>query len=282
MTRRRGRPGPDPIEILDAWERAIVAWKVELRAAGRPSTSLRVLIRYVRGISYAVASPELVTRADLLAFLSREDWSPETRKSARTSLRAFFGWAHAEGLIPSNPAERLPEVRVPHAEPRPADDAAIEAALAAASDRVRLMLLLGAVAGLRRSEIAQVHTGDLRGDALLVHGKGGKERTVDLPPALAGLLRSLPAGWAFPGPAGHMSPEHVGKLVTRSLPRGTTPHMLRHAAASALHEDGVSLLELRAFLGHTSVATTQRYVRVRSTRTTEAMARRAAALAGAR
>lgn len=282
MTRRRGRPGPDPIEVLDGWEQAVVAWQVELRAAGRTPAAIRLLCHYVRDLARTVPTPQEVARGHVLAYLGRESWSPETRKSARTSLRAFFGWAAAEGVIEENPASRLPAIRVPHAEPRPADDAAITAALAAASDRVRLMLLLGAVAGLRRAEIARVHSDDLRGDLLLIHGKGGKQRTVGLPASLAAQLRALPPGWAFPGVHGPMTAGHVGALIHRALPAGTTPHQLRHAAATALHEEGVSLLELRAFLGHASVATTQRYVAVRSTRTTAAMARRADALVGAR
>lgn len=281
MTRRRGRPGPDPIEFLDGWETAVVAWRVELRAAGRPATSVRLLCHYVRDFARTTPTPQEATRADLLAYLAGHQWAPETLKSARSSLRAFFAWATAEGLLETDPAARLPAIRIPQAEPRPADDAAIHLALAAADDRTRLMVLLGAVGGMRRAEIAQVHSDDLRGDDLLVHGKGNKQRTVGLDPVLAGLLRGLPPGWAFPSRQGHLTPGTVGVLITRTLPAGTSPHQLRHAAASALYEDGIGLLELRAFLGHTSVATTQRYVKIKTARTTAAMARRCAALVGA-
>jgi integrase len=283
VTRRRGLPGPDPIEIQDAWEQAVTDWRMEMRAAGRTAESLRLGTHYVRMFARTCETPQKASRRDLITFLSRSDWAPETRKSARTSLRGFFSWAAATDVIEADPAASLPPVRVPQADPRPATDDAIRQALTAASDRVRLMVLLGAVAGLRRAEIARVHSDDLDRDGeLVVWGKGGRRRTIGLDPALVALLHALPPGWAFPGRDGHMSPAHVGKLVTNALPAGTTPHMLRHACASALYEDGLGLLELRALLGHSSVATTQRYVRIRSARTTAAMGARLATLTGAR
>lgn len=285
MTRRRGRPGPDPVEVLEGWELAVTGWRLEQRAAGRSPESLRLGTHYVRALARTVPTPQEVTRRDLIAFLSRDDWSPETRKSARTSLRGFFAWAAAEGLVEANPAASLPPIHVPQAEPRPATDDAIRAALAAADERVRLMVLLGAVAGLRRAEISRVHSDDLDdADQLRVHGKGGKTRTVGLDPVLAGLLRALPPGWAFPSPqrtGRPYTPDAVGRLISQALPPGTTPHMLRHACASGLYADGLGLLELRDLLGHTSVATTQRYTKVRTERTTAHMGARLASLVGA-
>lgn len=56
------------------------------------------------------------------------------------------------------------------------------------------MLRLAGEAGLRRAEIAQVHTADLMdGGALLVHGKGGKNRVVPISTYLVSLIRQAPA-----------------------------------------------------------------------------------------
>lgn len=204
---------------------------------------------------------------------------PETRKSARSALRSFYGWAYAYGGLQHNPAADLPAVHVPRAEPRPCPEEAIQEALGRADRRVTIMLLLACVYALRRGEIARVHLRDLDGDVLTIHGKGGVRRTVTLDPGLAGVIRArcgsaAAGGWLFPSGSdtGHYTPGYVGKLMTRALPKGYTPHQLRHAAASALHEGGLDWGELSQFLGHADVSTTQRYTRLIPHRTNAATA----------
>ena len=77
---------------------------------------------------------------------------------------------------------------VPRGVPRPAPDLVIRAALAAADDRTRLMILLAVLAGLRRAEIAGLHTSDYAGGVLTVRGKGGRTRMVPAHPLLAARL----------------------------------------------------------------------------------------------
>lgn len=186
----------------------------------------------------------------------------------------FYGWAYRRGYTATNPAADLPTVHVPFAEPRPATDEAIQYGLDRADARQWLMLMLAGISALRVGEISRVRTDqlDARND-LTVIGKGGRVRIVRLPPPVADAVRARPAGWVFvsPAKAGHLTPGHVGKLMKRALPPGTTPHQLRHAAASHLHAMGVSLVELRQLLGHASLATTQLYVRVIPKRTAAAI-----------
>lgn len=153
------------------------------------------------------------------------------------------------------------------------------AAILAADERVRLMIALGSH-GLRRGEIARAHTDALRADlggvALDVDGKGGKRRLVPLTDALGRELGRLPAGWVFPSPAGgHLTPAHVGKLVSRCLPAGVTPHQLRHRFATRAYAATRDIEAVRQLLGHASLVTTQRYV------ATPADALRAAVVAAA-
>lgn len=92
--------------------------------------------------------------------------------------------------------------------PRPCPDAHIYAAMCAANDVERLMLRLGAEAGLRLSEIAAVHSRDvLEGDAgpsLIVRGKGDKQRIVPISEDLAKRITAAP-GWLFPAGGGDTS-----------------------------------------------------------------------------
>ena len=143
----------------------------------------------------------------------------------------------------------------------------LNAALAAADDRVRLMLQLASREGLRRGEIARVHsddlTRDLGGSSLLVHGKGGAERIVPVGDDLARMLRHLPYGWAFPGAIdGHLSAARVGELVSAVLPRGWSAHPLRHRFATVTYAGCHDLLTVQQLLGHSRPETTQLYVQL--------------------
>lgn len=265
---------------MDTWGGATSEWLKELRAAGDSEGTITVRQTHLRRFARGVPAPFEATRDDLITFLAVDRWSPEYRRSIRSTLTGFYGWAHREGHVQENPAARLPKVRVPMAEPRPAPDEAIRATLRRADDRQTFMLLLGAVGGLRRKEIASVHSRDLEDEELRIRGKGGRERVVALPPALARRIRQQGPGWLFPnGQGGHLTSAHVGVLLRRILPAGVTPHMLRHAAASALHDEGLDLFELRRFLGHSSVATTQRYVYIRDARVAAATVRAGARFA---
>ena len=98
--------------------------------------------------------------------------------------KGFFTWAYRTGRMQVYIGDEIPSVRIPKAAPRPAPDDAWEAALAAADARGTLMLRLAGEVGLRRGEVAQVHTRDVlvAGGAaqLLVQGKGGKQRIVPI------------------------------------------------------------------------------------------------------
>lgn len=89
------------------------------------------------------------------------DWSPNTRCSARASVRAFYRWAQQTGRREDNPTDALLTIAATPGRPRPCPESALLTAVRAAGDRERLMLALGACAGLRRAEIATC-----RGDAL--------------------------------------------------------------------------------------------------------------------
>lgn len=131
------------------------------------------------------------------------------------------------------------------------------------------MARLAGEAGLRRAEVAQVHTDDLLTDRdgaqLIVHGKGGKQRVVGITSSLADAIhRECPSGgYVFPGQIdGHVSPDYVGKLVSRLMPPGWSIHKLRHRYATRGYAGTHNLRAVQEALGHASVATTQRYTAV--------------------
>lgn len=253
------------------WSPLVDDYLLSLAAVGqtRPTIALRraLLCRVARGLD---CPPEAVTAELLVAwFGSQGHWSIETRRSYRATARTFFSWAYRTGRLPVFLGDAVPQVRQRKAPPRPAPDSAYRAALDAADDRVTLMLRLAAEAGLRRAEVARVHTDDLlegaAGWSLLVHGKGDKRRVVPIGDDLAGAVRRYrpSRGFVFPGQEdGHLSVMYVGKMVAGALPDGWTMHTLRHRFATRAFRGSRNLRAVQMLLGHTSIATTERYTAV--------------------
>lgn len=267
----------------EEWVHAVEAWSTAMRAAGRAETSIGTRAGWVLRIGRRLGcGPWEVTPAQLVDELGRRGWARETRRSRWASLRGFYRWAHEAGRTPVDLGAGLPAVRPAPAQPRPAPDTAYMAALAAADARTALILRLGAECGLRRAEIACVHsrdlTADLLGWSLIVVGKGGRQRLVPLSDGLAATIRARGDGWLFPGSEhGHLSPRWVGRLATRVLPDGLTVHTLRHRAATRAYDATGDLLAVQQLLGHASPVTTQRYVAVERVRVRAAAAAAAAA-----
>lgn len=250
------------------WASAIDSFTLWLRAGGQSTGTIRLRRWGLRKLSEATSprTPWQVTPEDLQTWISNPGWSPNTRKSARATIRRFFHWAQATQRRPDDPAALLLSVRIPPARPRPTPLVVVCAAMdRAETDRERLMLLLASFGGLRRSEIAAVHADDMNEGFLFVVGKGGRQRFVPIHPLLLSYLERLAArgGWAFPGRfSGHCHPDYIGKHLSRLLGPGWTGHSLRHHFATAAYNTTRDLRAVQELLGHASVATTQIYVGV--------------------
>jgi integrase len=265
--------------VAPVWSEWIEEWATALRAAGRASSTIGSRRQVLAQLSREVTGgPGDVTTQQLLEWMGlevwdedlgrlRPRWSVERRRAVRAALVGFYRWAHGSGRVQSDPALVLPAVRPADGVPRPAPLQVYLDALTRGSDAEKLMLVLACELGMRRAEVAQVHSrdvvDDLAGYSLIVHGKGGRQRSVPLEPALARRLRDLPPGYAFPGRCdGHLSPRWVGRSVSKLLGGQTTMHQLRHLFATVMLRRGANLVHVQRTLGHRSLATTQRYLYV--------------------
>lgn len=266
-------PRPAAPEVAPG-DLAVIAAHLEgLKARNYSPATLRARQGALQAFSSATRPGGLLsaTEDDVLDFMNgvRAAWS---RSSRRSNLRMFYAWAVHRKLITDNPTEGIDGVRLPRRLPRPVTPVELGAAVAAASSgQVQLILLLGALAGLRRSEMAKLHTDDLHLDVeypfLTVRdGKGGKDRTVPLHPELVPRLRRLPSGWVFPSQVGgHVTPNYLAILARKAFDRvGSTAtlHQLRHYFGTAAAEAARgNVLLVSALMGHADPMTTMGYVR---------------------
>lgn len=260
------------------WRKSINGWTDTLRAAGLSAQTIKS--RRYKMVHLATllmpSGPEDVTTEQIVQAFARQQWKPETRKAYRNTISSFFRWLHKSGRRSDDPSLDVPRVKKLHAHPRPCPDRYIAAAMKMATTSERLMIRLGAECGLRRGEIARVHSDDVVADSagrsLIVRGKGDKQRIVPLPDDLAGIIMDA-RGYLFPGRfGGHVEESYIGDHISRLLPDGYAAHTLRHRFATTAYAATHDLFVVAELLGHESVETTEHYVAMPDGRLREAMA----------
>lgn len=260
------------------WRKSINGWTDTLRAAGLSAQTIKS--RRYKMVHLATllmpSGPEDVTTEQIVQAFARQQWKPETRKAYRNTISSFFRWLHKSGRRSDDPSLDVPRVKKPHAHPRPCPDRYIAAAMKMATTSERLMIRLGAECGLRRGEIARVHSDDVVADSagrsLIVRGKGDKQRIVPLPDDLAGIIMDA-RGYLFPGRfGGHVEESYIGDHISRLLPDGYAAHTLRHRFATTAYAATHDLFVVAELLGHESVETTEHYVAMPDGRLREATA----------
>ncbi len=235
-------------------------WQTDLRARKQSEGTVRLRGSHVRRFARSHPDPWQVTSGEVAEYLAGCR-SPEYAKSVRSSLSGFYIWAIRHDLTTYDPTVKVGTVKVPRPQARPCPEGVYKLGLLRSDSRVQLMLLLMGQSGLRCMEVSRVHTRDVDGDRLLVHGKGGHARWVALSPDVVAHLRQVEPGWVFPGrDGGPMRPATVGKKVAAVLGQGWTAHTLRHRCGTTAYAGTSDLVAVQQLLGHASVATTQRYI----------------------
>lgn len=259
-------------QVSEQWQTALDAWEGWLKASGAPVTTIEQRLYQLRRLAadHPTLSPWDVTLDHLVLWLAAHDtWRPNTRRAYRGGLRAFYAWAVAVERLDRSPAAALPRVKATRGLPRPLAEDVLRAALGGADDRARLILLLAAYGGLRRSEIARARREDVQhrddGWHLRVHGKGDAYRDVPLTGLLAAALLDRPAGWIFPSDKRRgkpLTPAHVGVIASRLLPTGWALHTLRHRFATRVRAGGADIQVIAELLGHRNIETTRIYTQL--------------------
>jgi integrase/recombinase XerD len=141
----------------------------------------------------------------------------------------------------------------------------------------KTILTICYAAGLRISEAVSLKATHIDSQRMVIRveqGKGAKDRYVMLSPRLLEILRhwwrcAKPKDWLFPGGVlgRHITTDaivHTCREVQKrsGLSKPVTPHSLRHAFACHLLESGTDLRRIQLLMGHRSLSTTARYLRI--------------------
>lgn len=261
--------GASGVELLDLWCRSMKARNFSKTTVASYRRTLGMFLDWIDQETVELAK---VAHGDIDRWLDSRRLGPRSRYGYTSAVATFYAWCCREEHLEHNPALRVDRPRLGRYLPRPADPAAVAAALAAAEPREVAMIALGAMTGLRRGEIPQMRVEDLllhrEPPEVLVHGKGNKERMVPLHESVIAALRThgIPkTGWLFPSPTTGrgLSASHVGKLMTApftALEGHVTPHMLRHLFGTTCYEDsGGDLRLVQELMGHASPTSTAIY-----------------------
>src|SRR5215471_21416307 len=206
------------------------------------------------------------------------------------AVRSLYRWLAQRGEVEQNPAKLVATPKLPKKLPRVPtieemngvlDGAMPETAAFPERDRLMLELLYGC--GIRNSELVGINLEDIRisNEAILIRGKGKKERYVPFGDAVkSGLGVYLPArrlllsGKKKNTPAllinhrgGRLTTRSVGRIikkiaVAKGLSPEVHPHTLRHAFGTHMLEEGADLRAIQEMLGHERLSTTQRYTQL--------------------
>lgn len=241
----------------------LTRYETWLEATGRADGTIRLRLahmrRLARRVQLTLASDEHLEQA----LAATRHLAKDTRHSILASWRLFYRWATQRRLVMYDPTLGLGSIPVPVRVPRIAPDPPIAHAIRSADPRDRALVMLARYACLRLTELTTLHMDHRDGERLHVRGKGDKDRVVYLNDDVRRALRRLevqqPYGYYFPGgTGGHLHPQSVHKIVKRLT--GWHPHALRHAGATAAYRTTRDLRAVQAMLGHSSLATTQRYL----------------------
>lgn len=280
---------------------------------GSPVHTLRAYRRELLGFAAYIAehqgsvnSVDALEHTHIRAYLGtllERGLSKASTARALAAIRSWFKWLARAGHVERNVASlvatpRLPKhlPRVPSIEQmnRVVDSVSEDAASWPTRDKAILELLYGC--GIRNAELTALNLNDIHwaNEAILVRGKGQKQRYVPLGAAAAQALRAYLAersarlaarngpkeaatpallislqmrGLGKPGGEARLTTRSVGRIVKRiaiqyGLSADVHPHTLRHAFGTHLLEEGADLRAIQELLGHERLSTTQRYTQL--------------------
>jgi len=261
-------------------ERMIEDMRIRNLAPNTQTSYLQQVSLFAR---YFAKSPNVLGREEIRAYqvylTEEKKLSPRSITIAVSALRFLYKvtlrreW-NLEEIIPApKQPQKLPVILSP--------EEVLEFLSCVRGHNHRTILTCCYAAGLRISEVVALDVSHIDSRRMMIRvqqGKGQKDRHVMLSPKLLEILREWwrrdrSQHWLFPGniPGRHISTDAVEHACQEAhrlfrLAKPITPHSLRHAFAVHLLEQGTDVRTIQLLLGHRSLATTARYLRIATTK----------------
>ena len=270
------------------------AWKIEEFIGSMTAASINTTSAYASDVKQfeewitrlKIDTPQLVTRDLVRQYISFLTTSQKAKRSVTRKLaaiRRYFAWHIRNGTLKTDPTTgvrtpsgtgRLPKVLTKEQLNAllSCDDPDV-AEWKSSRDTALIELLYGS--GLRVSEVCSIDLDSIndRNNTVIVMGKGAKQRQIPVsePSVLAVKhwlrFRHEVVGQEtyalFLNARGHrLAPRDVRRIIDERALTPTHPHALRHTYATHLLDNGADLRAVQELLGHSDVATTQRYTQV--------------------
>ena len=253
---------------------------------------------FLAGARQTIAKADSDRVRSYLGLLTQRGLQSSSVARKLSAIRQMYRFLYAEGLRKDDPSAAIEGPKRGHTLPRVLSIAEVDRLLNCAraegekashspverlrAARLHCLIEVLYATGLRVSELVSLPASAARRDErmLIVRGKGGKERLVPLNESAKramtdylALRKENGAGeskWLFPsfGASGHLSRQHFARdLKPLAAAAGIktdriSPHVLRHAFASHLLQNGADLRVVQTLLGHSDISTTQIYTHV--------------------
>lgn len=222
-----------------------------------------------------------------MQYLIGKKLTPSYINTVLKCIRAFFKYAHGEGYIQTNPAERISWQKEGKVLIATFSDEEVNALLRVfdfstyLSARNKLILAIAFDTGARNTEICNIMLDDIRDNVILIHGKGNKERQVPLTPYLKRIIlkyrrlrdyyfadKLVPYRNLILSRTGRpMTKEAMERVFRQAGERADvrdeircSPHTARHYFAQTHLRNGLDVYSVSRLLGHENISITKRYL----------------------
>lgn len=259
---------------------------VELWLHGRSRHTQRAYRADAERFLDAIQKPlHRITLGDLQQYaeqLVASGLQPSSAYRTMSAIKSLFAFGHRLGYLPFDVARplRLPALRDGLADRILEETDVLRMIALEGNPRNKTILMTLYVGGFRVAELCGLKWSDLQNrhtaGQISVFGKGGKTRTVLVPQSVWNALQSLRKEARYSDPVfrsrkgGHLDESQVWRIVRKAAKRAgiekeVSCHWLRHAHASHALDRGAPIHLVQQTLGHSSVATTGRYLHARPT-----------------
>lgn len=256
------------------------------------------LSEYLLYLKSTTTTLEAVTQTHIenyITHLTQTNVSAKTQSRRLSAIKKFYAFLVSEGKVTENPTLLVVRPKQPQTLPKLLSEHDTHNLIMATyttphKDQLRRIVFIELLyaTGIRISELLNIKINDIdwHEDCILITGKGNKQRLVPFTnsarTALQNYIKTLKlsnTAWLFPSQSAGkpLSRQRFFQLIKEMAsdagldPTNISPHVIRHAFATHLLNNGANLMSIQKLLGHANISTTEIYTHVMTNKLKEAV-----------